>query len=131
MRLDDKRRAATLYRYIEPHRGRLIVVGPGIVCMGPVDRYLGLLSETLGELPRARRYLEDAMKQARAIDAEPWYARACVDLAATGVSDSAALVSQARSIAERLGMKTVLERSEMMVAKRKIGLGIICSGSFW
>ena len=44
----DERIAALLYPELEPHTGTNVMVGYGVACYGSADRYLGMLSATLG-----------------------------------------------------------------------------------
>jgi DNA-binding SARP family transcriptional activator len=66
--LGDGDGAAALYAELQPHAGRNVVVA---YCSfwGPVDGYLALLAETLGDRALAKRHVDAAIEQAEAIGA--------------------------------------------------------------
>lgn len=58
--LDDRARAAHLYKLLLPWSGRNI--GVGIECLGSGDRFLGLLAALNGRWPEAERHFEKAIE---------------------------------------------------------------------
>jgi DNA-binding winged helix-turn-helix (wHTH) protein/tetratricopeptide (TPR) repeat protein len=62
--------AAILYERFAPYAERLVVVGyAGIACLGSVERYLALLSATLGHAEPTRRHFERALAVNRRLSA--------------------------------------------------------------
>jgi tetratricopeptide (TPR) repeat protein len=114
--LADERAAETLYGQLAPFAGRHAMGHPeGSV--GAVDRYLGLLSETMGHHDDAIRHLEQAIDINERMGARPWVAHTQADLSrllrqrnAPGDQERAAqLLRAALATARELDM-TALER---------------------
>jgi hypothetical protein len=109
--LGDTLAASVLYEQLLPYAGRH-AIGHSEGSVGVVDRYLGLLAETLGQLDDAERHLGDAIELLQAMGARPWAAHAQHELATVlrtrgGVRDAAranVLDSDALQMAARLGM---------------------------
>ncbi|MDJ0867590.1 MAG: hypothetical protein QNK03_15910, partial [Myxococcota bacterium] len=109
--------AAEIRELLRPLAGRLVVVGLGVAIWGPFDRYIGLLSATLGDWEDAAASFESAISLCREIGAFPWlgrtqldYARMLIERAEAGdAARAAGLVASCESVAEELGM-TVLSR---------------------
>lgn len=103
---------------LSPYRGRLVVQGGAVIVMEPVSHYLGLLATALGTPHDAVAYLNEAVKLEEEIGALPHLAYSLDALAdartARGApGDAQAALDdrrRARSIAERLGMRVLLER---------------------
>ncbi|QNN52950.1 AfsR/SARP family transcriptional regulator [Nocardioides mesophilus] len=73
--LDEPRLAATAYRLLAPHAGRMACAGSG-VALGPVDAYLALAARALGETALATRHADAAVERCRAWRiplAESWF----------------------------------------------------------
>jgi tetratricopeptide (TPR) repeat protein len=66
--LGDEDGARTLYRALEPHASRNVVVGY-CSCWGPVDGTLTLLAATSGDRALAARHLRRALARTRAMEA--------------------------------------------------------------
>jgi class 3 adenylate cyclase len=117
--LDDARRAALLYDLLLPCAHRNVVIARAIACYGSVSRLLGLLAMTMRRWQEAIRHFEQALAKNTAMGARPYVARTCHDYAGMLLirglpSDrprAQALLDQALSIAEELGMRVVVERS--------------------
>jgi hypothetical protein len=115
-RLGEAKEAATLYRLLAPFEGRN-VVSPDAIFAGPVSRYLGLLSIARQDWEAAERHLGAAFDQASLDGARPTMARTRLDharmlLARGGAADrvrAAALLEEARTLANELGLAAVLE----------------------
>jgi hypothetical protein len=58
--LGDTERAAKLYDLIQPHRGRLVMVGMA-TCWGSAERYLAMLAAARGDEETARAHAEAAL----------------------------------------------------------------------
>jgi tetratricopeptide (TPR) repeat protein len=110
--LDDKDRCAVLLEHLSPYSGQLVATGWGTVCIGSVDRYLGMLSAALGNLDGAEQSYRAALSLEDQIGAEPFAARTCLWLArllsmraGPGDEEEAdGLVERGVGLAERLGM---------------------------
>lgn len=73
--LADPGRVATLARLLKGPEGRLVVVGPGVVCKGSVDRYRALGLAAAGKWKQAEECFRQAEAVHRAIGAGPLLAR--------------------------------------------------------
>ena len=125
--LGDQRRAQTLYDQLRVHRGRLLVTGPGVACLGPVDRYLGLLAATFGDADGAGRHFAEAAAMAQSIDALPWLARCCHDAVGKGLEQQVGVdrpLDTARELAQRLGMSALLQSCDALRGRPRLGVGI-------
>jgi tetratricopeptide (TPR) repeat protein len=114
----DQRAAGQLYDALVPYAGRLAVLGGANTTIGPVSHFLGVLAARLGASDDAVRFLEDAIRLDEEIGALPFTARGLAALADAleardrpGDRDEAAAHrARARSIAQSLGMTTLLAR---------------------
>src|SRR5262249_18633673 len=66
--LDDADNAKHLYDLLRPHGTRAAVIGSA-VCLGSVERYLGMLAVTLGRLDAAAEHFEAALAAHVRLDA--------------------------------------------------------------
>lgn len=104
-----------LYDALLPYRGRLVVWGGANTITGPVDDYLGRLAIRLDRPDLAVSHLDEAAMLEQRIGALPWLAGTLAARArALTVRDregdlprAEEDLRRARSIAERLGIKTV------------------------
>lgn len=78
-RLRDAASATVLYEQLTPFAGRH-AVGQAEGSLGAVDRYLGLLAATTGDLESAEEHLVDAIRLNEEMGARPWAAHAAHDL---------------------------------------------------
>jgi DNA-binding CsgD family transcriptional regulator/tetratricopeptide (TPR) repeat protein len=115
--LGDEATAALVYPELEPYAGANVMIGHLVSCYGSADRYLGMLARTLGEWDRAEAHLERAMELNRRMGAVTWlahtaYEYACLLRARDGGDRkrAAALLSEAATLAERIGMAALLAR---------------------
>jgi tetratricopeptide (TPR) repeat protein len=69
--LGDAGRVALAFRSLGAPEGRLVVVGPGVVCKGSVDRYRALGLASLGRWDEAGHAFRSAEAAHRAIGARP------------------------------------------------------------
>jgi hypothetical protein len=79
-----RRYAALLNRY----SGHWAMAAGELVCMGPIDRVLGLARQAAGELDAAEAMLASALESARGQGAMPWIRRAEAALASLSDSSS-------------------------------------------
>ena len=114
--LGDKARAAQLYQWLLPYDGRTAVAGAATVCTGAVARYLGMLAAVQCDWPAAQGHFEAALTLDEALGAWPWLAHSQVEFAGMllalghegGRTRAAALLTQAETTADRLGMELLL-----------------------
>jgi tetratricopeptide (TPR) repeat protein len=112
--LGDAARAAVLYQQLLPFAGRH-AIGHAEGSVGSVDRYLGLLAATQGDVNAATRHLEDAVRTNEQMGAHPWTAHTQHDLAqvlarrdAPGDRERAGSLEQAALVAaQRMGMSAL------------------------
>jgi len=123
--LGDAERAEALYRALEPHDGRLMVLGTGIQHIGPAAHYLGGLAATMGSFDRALVHFEDALALNDRAHARPFAARTQVALAElllragqAGEQRAEQLLRAALGTAEALGMKAVERRARLRLDSR-------------
>jgi hypothetical protein len=58
IQLGDSATATHVLGHFRPHTGHMAVMGWGVLCLGAVDRFLGMLEITTGRLDEAIAYLE-------------------------------------------------------------------------
>jgi tetratricopeptide (TPR) repeat protein len=123
--LRDADRGAVLHGLLLPYRG--LVVDTLETSTGAVDRYLGLVALTTGDLDTAELHLHDALHLNTRIGARPWAARTRADLAALllardrpGDRERAAeLLAAALGTARRLGMTAFASRAAADLARAR------------
>ena len=116
-RLGDEERAAVLHAQLTPFAGRH-AIGHAEGSIGAMDRYLGLLSATLGHMDEAIAFLESAADLNQQMGARPWLAHTLADLASTlrrrgKAADFARadeLDARAKTAAAAMGMVMLLRR---------------------
>ena len=112
-RLGDRDWAQYAFDLLEPYAGRIAT--ETIQYWGAVDRYLGLTSAVLGDVPAAIAHLESAIEVDRRAEAPTWEARTRLDLARvlarrarTGDDERAVILAgEARDAARQFGMAAV------------------------
>jgi DNA-binding CsgD family transcriptional regulator len=115
----DAARAPMLYQAMLPYAGRNIVLGTGIACCGAADRYLGLLSATMGRWSEAQQHFENALAMNEHIGARPALAHTRHDYAAMLLARSeagdreraVALLKTSLESAREIGMLALEERA--------------------
>jgi DNA-binding CsgD family transcriptional regulator/tetratricopeptide (TPR) repeat protein len=115
----DRETAALVYPELEPLAGRNVMIGYGVACYGAADRYLGMLSATLGEWDRAEEHLEAAAELNRRMGARTWLAHTAYQhgrmLLARGRPEDRAraesLLTTAVALAEEIGMAALAARA--------------------
>ena len=121
--LGDGDRAGTIYRWLDPYRGRW-VVSAGAAAMWPVDRSLGALAVAAGRPEQALQDLAGAREQAERAGAMTSLAVIKLDLArahrARGRSDDLAkavrLSREARELAQKLDVGLIVDAAVLLEA---------------
>jgi hypothetical protein len=115
--LNDAVRAAPLYAALTPYASRTVVVGFGVVCLGAVARYLGMLARTLGQRAAAVEHFEAALATNARLGARPAlartqyeYARLLADGSAAERARAGALLKAAGAAATAIGMPSLAAR---------------------
>ena len=126
--VDDTELAELLYHELAPLAGGNVVIGQGVACYGAADRYLGLLAATLHEHELAIDHFERALAFNRQMGARTWEAHTLYAYGRTllmrGTAEDTerapALVSAAATLAERIGMPTLLARATALGAGNEL-----------
>jgi DNA-binding CsgD family transcriptional regulator/tetratricopeptide (TPR) repeat protein len=121
----DAALAAVLYPELAPLSGGNVVIGTGVACYGAADHYLGRLAATLGDHDSATRHFELALALNRTMGAATWIAHTLYEYGRTlrmrGRHDdearASALLSEAATHAERIGMPVLVARAEALGAR--------------
>lgn len=121
----DEAMAELVYGELAPLSGGNIIIGNGVASYGAADRYLGRLAATLGDHERALGHLERALTANRTMGAQTWVAHTLFELGRVlrmrGRSDdgrrASALLSEAATLAERIGMPVLLARARALGAQ--------------
>jgi DNA-binding CsgD family transcriptional regulator/KaiC/GvpD/RAD55 family RecA-like ATPase len=121
----DEELAALLYPELAPLAGGNVVIGHGVACYGAADRYLGMLAATLSDHALAVAHFDRALAFNRDMGAATWvahtlyrYGRTLRARADGGDQLRASeLLSEAASLAQRIGMPTLLARAHALGAQ--------------
>ncbi len=115
--LGDEQAAAMVYPELKRFECGNVMVGHLVSCYGAADRYLGMVASTLGEPDLAQEHFERALELNRRMGAHTWVAHTAYEYARHLLSGrrgdrapAAALLSEAASLAKRIGMPTLLAR---------------------
>ncbi|HEX2577536.1 MAG TPA: BTAD domain-containing putative transcriptional regulator [Aquihabitans sp.] len=108
----DRELARRLLPLLEPIGGHVAITGMGVICMGHVARYLGLVLATLGRDDEALVALSHAVVRAEACGWEPFVARTLAERAVVlgrqGTEEASAAAEvdrrRAEALAARLGI---------------------------
>jgi predicted ATPase len=111
-RSGDPDRAAEVNRLLLPYADRVCGVGGGVLSLGPVARYLGVLCRTTGRLDDSVTWLDQASAKAEALGSPPEIVAAQVEKVRTlllrgrpgDATEADRLVAQARTAAHDGGM---------------------------
>lgn len=120
--LGDALRAEKLYELLWPHRDTAILAPPTTVCVGAAAHYLGLLAGTMGEWEKAEAHFEASQLMNEQLKAWPRLANTRLAYArmllARGRNEDRLRASELRSMAvaaaERMGMKSILQRNAQL-----------------
>ncbi len=119
--LGDARRAADLFRVIEPYARVNVALGHGALFYGNVTQYLGILETSMGRFSSAERFLESARAMHERMRSAPWQLRTRLALAENTAAigeigkakEMAMHVSREASV---LGMTRIAERARAVGA---------------
>ena len=120
----DAAMAALVYPELAPLAGANVVIGHGVACYGAADRYLGLLAATLGDHERAIEHFEQAVAINTEMGVTTWLAHTLYAYGRTlrmrgrpsDAGPASALLSEAATLAERIGLPTLLARARALGA---------------
>ncbi|MGH2884455.1 MAG: helix-turn-helix domain-containing protein, partial [Solirubrobacteraceae bacterium] len=120
----DEVLAALVYAELSPLSGGNVVIGNGVACYGAADRYLGRLAATLGDHDRAIAHFERALTVNRAMGADTWVAHTLYEFGRVlgmrrrrdDARRASALLTEAATLAERIGMPVLLARARSLGA---------------
>jgi hypothetical protein len=112
--------ADRLYQMLIPFRDRIVVVGFGVVCLGSVHRYLGLLAQVGGRDAVSKEHFEAALSAHEALGSTLLVARSQYDLGAVQLEDrdpevraqAATLLAAVRVAAQRHGLRQLFRQVE-------------------
>jgi class 3 adenylate cyclase len=117
--LADAKRAALVYRMLEPYAGQEVAMGNAIISNGSASLSLGRLAAVMGRWEDAERHFDDALSYNERTGARPWlaiaqlsYAEALHERNGDGDAGRARkLVGSCVRSFEEMGMKRYLERA--------------------
>ncbi|WP_203909074.1 ATP-binding protein [Rhizocola hellebori] len=103
------------YDYLREYAGCMVLIGGAVCAPGPVDLYLGLAAEAMGDLEAAAGHLRAAMALADRLGARPIATRARIELANVlarqGDPVSARqMLTTAADVAAELGLEGLYDR---------------------
>jgi tetratricopeptide (TPR) repeat protein len=81
-RLQDRKRAESLYKILQPYADLTITMGLTTICYGAAARFLGLLSATFEDWETAAGHFEVSIAKNSELRAWPWLAHSQADYAA-------------------------------------------------
>ena len=122
--LGDIRRAERLYEMISAHSGRVVLLGAA-VNFGPVDRYLGLLAQTLELWETAEQHFAESLALARRLASPPYVAFTQLNLGAMLVergrgedrARARIALEEALTTARAIGMQSVVATAQKRLAE--------------
>jgi len=120
--IGDAARSRELYDLLVPYADLAVVVGLADACYGAACRMLGRLAATFGDASLAEAHLTQAISMNRAMGADPYLARAQVDLAehlvtldvAVARDEAVALLDEAATIVAAIGMQGLQARLDQV-----------------
>lgn len=125
--LSDVPGATALYELLRPYSGRNAVSAPD-VCIGSVDRSLGVLAAACGEWDVAAGHFAEAERMNERTGGRPWLAQTRLDHArsvlASGRGEpeqASALAAAARKAADELGMTALGDAARALSAASRAG----------
>jgi len=116
--LQDRERAESLYRLLQPYAELTVVVGNAIVCLGATSRFLGQLATIQSNWDDAEAHFNHALDMNGRMKAEPWLAHTRYQYArmlrrrgnSDDTSRASKLIAEALIVAQELGMHGLSER---------------------
>jgi DNA-binding SARP family transcriptional activator len=117
----DESSAAVIYPLLLPHADRIVVIGPGVACLGSAARQAGALASLLGLGEAAAALFDLAEERNLALGATPWLARTHLARAAAlarqgQAAPAAACLAAARQLAKDLGAAQILTSCDLVEA---------------
>jgi predicted ATPase/DNA-binding CsgD family transcriptional regulator len=117
--LGDTEAAAEVYEELLLRSGQNVMIGHLVSCYGAADRYLGMLAGVLGDWERAEAHFEAALELNTRLGARTWLAHTYFEYARMLFSRSAArdrsrataLLGEAVSLAEGIGLRSITSRA--------------------
>lgn len=106
-----------LYAELSPFEGYHLVLGDGVLCLGPTARVLGVLAARLGRWDDAEAHFARALELCDALESPPWSARTRLDYGRTLArrggrrARASTLLHDAEAAASALGMIRVAEEA--------------------
>jgi hypothetical protein len=118
--LENATYAAPLYERLRPYAGRVLVLGSALDCLGPADRYLGILATLRREWDAAEAHFARSLELSRRLAAAPFIARTQHNHAAmlhargrdADCSRAELMLAEALTAARKLGMAKVAHEVE-------------------
>ena len=115
--LGDEATAALVYPELAPLAGTNVMIGHLVAYYGSAERYLGMLTATLGEWERAEEHFERALEANAAMDASTWlahtnyqYARMLLARGGEHRRRAEPLLAVAGQLAASIGMASLRKR---------------------
>jgi DNA-binding CsgD family transcriptional regulator len=115
--LGDEATAALIYPELAPLEGTNVMIGHLVAHYGAADRYLGMLSATLGEWSRAEEHFERATELNARMQARTWlahtklqYARMTLARGAPHHAKASMLLAEADELASAIGLTALCKR---------------------
>lgn len=130
--VQDPAAAGPLFEQLAPYTGRNIVLGAGILCLGPADRALGVLAGVRGHWDVAQRHFKRAVDMCADLGSAPLSLRTSCDFAEMllrcGTNKAARRASELLAplpdAAAKLRMAGLKRRAEgLRAGKRIVGVG--------
>jgi tetratricopeptide (TPR) repeat protein len=127
--IGDATHAATLYDLLLPYAQKLVFERSGLVCLGSVSFWLGVLAGTMGRCDDALRHLDEGLAAHQHIPSPPWIANAQCAMAAVllgrnGPGDrerAGALLAEVLRTTERLGMRRLQRKAQALQEPMEAG----------
>ena len=115
--LGEEATAALVYPELAPLAGENVMIGHLVAYYGSADRYLGMLTATLGQWEQAEHYFERALEANAAMDAITWlahtnyqYARMLLARGGAHRRRAEPLLAVADQLAASIGMAALCKR---------------------
>jgi hypothetical protein len=137
--LGDREACARVEPWLASQVHRFVHGGPLFAHMqDPIERYLGLVANALGDRARAIKHLDSALEKSRAAGLRPYVARTALELGQLLTSGTDAerargtqLVREARAIAEELDLVDLRPRADEAPLEVGSGLSLVPEGDTW
>jgi hypothetical protein len=118
--LGDTPRAPWFLEQLRPCEGRLLVLLLSAVCLGPVDRLLGMMASMAGQTDEAERWHRSGLEMARRIDSPLWIAHCLHDsalhLQPSDASGTRRMLAEAAALCQEHGLDGLGQKVERLRA---------------